>query len=203
MREYRTAVQYSLTKRRRMKTKSVTKIILEFLLNFTEDLTEIAFNRNAAWKILYQIDREYEWTQSKLGRWIRDLQNEGYIEVKNNQSSESIILTNKGKLKVIESMSSKIKDDKRNRFISFDIPESEKYKRNGFRSAIKRIGFKQLQQSLWVINKDVSDLVELAEVEYEVTDYVVYILSEKSDADQYIEKLSKTLIERKSNGRSK
>ena len=73
--------------------------------------------------------------------------------------------------------------------MSFDIPAKFNYNRNKFRKIIKKIGFVKVQQSLWVTNKDVTDLVEAAIYECDVEKYVAYIVSQKSDIDGLITKM--------------
>ena len=50
------------------------------------------------------------------------------------------------------------------------------------------MGFVQIQKSLWVIDKNVTDLVEMAAYEYKVEKFVAYIVSEKSDIEGIIAK---------------
>ena len=77
-------------------------------------------------------------------------------------------------------------------FVSFDIPEKLNSGRNSFRRVIKKLGFLKIQNSLWVINKNISDLVEMAAIEYGVAEYVVYIVSSETNIDQSIvERLKK------------
>jgi len=172
-----------------MKVKNITAQVLEVLFNVAEDFADIAVNRDSAWRVLYQIDKKYEWTGTKLGRWVRDLNRNDLIIIEKHKNKESIKITNKGKLKIVEAISKSKKRESNTRLISFDIPEYMKIQRNQFRRVIKRLGFKQLQQSLWVIDRDVSELVEIAALEYGVSDYVIYIIAEKTNADRFISKL--------------
>ena len=142
-----------------------------------------------------QLERQglFSFFKSKLGLWevndqqisktIYQLKRQKYIEFDN---SDSVVFTNKAKIKVIEKIVSDNSKGERNRLVSFDIPESRRTRRDKFRRAIKRMGFRQIQKSLWVSNIDVGDLVEAAATEYEVNQYVAYFVAEKSNIDNYI-----------------
>jgi uncharacterized UPF0160 family protein len=83
----------------------------------------------------------------------------------------------------------KIESDSHFRFVSFDIPELMRKNRDAFRRAIKKLGFKQIQKSLWVTTKEIGELVEMAAEEYSVADYIAYFVSESSNIDRHIEKM--------------
>jgi len=169
------------------KVKNITVEILTDFLDIVEDLADLSFSRNAAYQMFNQ-NKNYDWPKTKIGRWLEGLKYSGYLEIKPEKNGEkTIIFTNKGKLKVIDKIAQKNICDGKKRFVSFDIPEDERTKRDQFRRSIKNIGFMQIQKSLWVINKNVADLIELACKEFGVEKYVVYIVSEKSDIDEYIE----------------
>ena len=105
----------------------------------------------------------------------------------------SIKLTNKAKIKIIDKIIEGKEKDNKYRFISFDIPERLHYYRDLFRRAIKRMGFRQIQQSLWVTDKNIGDLVEIAAKEYGVEEYVAYIVAETSNIDAHIKQTLKNL----------
>lgn len=131
-------------------------------------------------------------TSKQIANQFYELKRRNYIEIE-SEGEVSIKLTNKAKIKIIDKIiEGKVKDDKY-RFISFDIPERLHYNRDMFRRAIKRMGFRQIQQSLWVIDKNISDLVEIAAKEYGVEEYVAYIVAEKSNIDAHIEQTLKNL----------
>lgn len=113
-----------------------------------------------------------------------ELKRRNYVRVIHG---DSVVLTDKAKLKIIDKISAEAKDSKF-RILSFDIPEELRVNRDGFRRTIKRMGFVQIQKSLWVTTKNLSDLVEIAAAEYEVTDYIAYFIVEKSNIDNHIRK---------------
>lgn len=134
------------------------------------------FNHNYEGNISKQQSRQMVYTLKK----------QKYTEL---GEGDSVKLTGKAKIRIIDKISNTKTSDGKYRLISFDIPETKRSNRNNFRRAIKRIGFKQVQKSLWVSDRNVVDLVELAIQEYAVDDYVAYFLSDRSNIDAYIKKV--------------
>lgn len=122
----------------------------------------------------------------KLGDMVYRLKKSNYIHVDEN---DSVRLTNRAKMKIVDKVSDASIADKKCRLVSFDIPEIKRTNRNNFRRAIKRMGFRQVQKSLWVSNRNIGDLVEAAAKEYQVTDYVAYFVADRSNIDKYLKKL--------------
>jgi len=171
----------------REKVKNISISILESLFDAMEGLATASLSKKDAYKILYQGNDSREWTDSSIGRWLECLKRAGYIQTDKSENN-SIEFTNKGKIKILEKISKSKKHDNRYRFLSFDVPEDMRKYRNKFRRGIKKLGFIQIQQSLWVINKDVGNLVELLAYECKVEKYIAYIISDKSDIDGIINK---------------
>jgi len=121
-------------------------------------------------------------SKKKFSQAFYKLKQSGYIYFE----GESIRITNKTKMKMVDKFGHQSNNY---RLVSFDIPERLKTNRNLFRRAIKRMGFKQIQKSLWVSNRNLGNLVEIAAEEYGVSDYVAYFISNKSNIDQHIRDL--------------
>lgn len=169
--------------------KTVAIGILDGLLATVEDLIESSLDKRKAYQIAYGYV-EHEWSMEKLFGFFSSARRKGYIQiVSQNDGQKSIIFTDKLRIVLLESISDRIESDGKYRYVSFDIPEQKRRQRNGFRRAIKKIGFKQVQKSLWVIDKNVGDLVEIAAHKYEVEKYVAYIIGERSDIDDSIGKI--------------
>lgn len=123
--------------------------------------------------------------------YIRGLKRYNYVETKKQNDSLSIRLTDKGRIKLLENSKDLIKD-KKWRFLSFDIPEKLRKKRDGLRSAIKRIGFKQVQKSLWACPYIKADQIEKIINYYGLNKYVAYFVVEKTDIENYLRNLFKS-----------
>jgi DNA-binding transcriptional regulator PaaX len=59
--------------------------------------------------------------------------------------------------------------------VSFDFPINKGRARDVVRFHLKRIGFIQLQQSIWVYPYDCSKLIYLMKAEWNIKDEIVYI----------------------------
>ncbi|MFA7253317.1 MAG: CRISPR-associated endonuclease Cas2 [Patescibacteria group bacterium] len=127
-------------------------------------------------------------TARQVSKMVYKLKKQKYIEV---AEGDSVVLTNKAKIKIIDQISDSLGWDGKYRLVSFDIPETKRANRNNFRRAIKRIGFKQVQKSLWVCDRNVGELVEIIAAEYKIEEYVAYFIADKSNVDRYISSIFK------------
>ena len=104
------------------------------------------------------------------------LKNQGLIERKGPRKQSIWIITEKGK-KILQSKEQarqerKLPSDGKTRLIIFDIPESEKGKRNWLRAELVAYGYSMLQKSVWWGNRplpeklfeDINDLGILGHV---------------------------------------
>jgi len=166
------------------------------LINFTTDILDAflgipetlvcAFDRKNFYYLMSNNFPEKELTVRNISQWIGNLKRRGYIEVNRVGNSESIVFTNKAKLAVVDQLVKKSGNGNEWHFISFDIPESKRLGRDQFRRTIKRMGFRQIQKSLWVTDKNVGEYVEMASNEFGVEKYVVYMITNKTNIDSHI-----------------
>ena len=168
------------------KYREVTLNILKVISTLTENLIDAFVDQKA---ILHKINNNSDGSNIFSNK-LKRMENAGFIEIIENPKSKdkSIKLTNKGRIKLIENSFDNKKDEYW-RMISFDIPEKLRNVRNQFRSSIKRIGFKQLQKSLWACPYAKADKVDLIINELRINKYVVYMIVKKTDADLYLKKL--------------
>ena len=170
------------------KLKNFTVEVLDFLLNIPQAFVT-GFDRGGMYRLMHDVSDEQELTCSKISQIFSNLKNRGYIEVKKSNGQESIIFTNKAKLAIVDKIAERSKAENKYYLVSFDIPEDSRINRNKFRRTIKRLGFRQIQKSLWVSNKNLGEFVELAAYEYGVENYVVYFVSENTNIDGIIDKM--------------
>lgn len=163
-------------------SKDVGIFILEMLINIPLALVHSFVDRKGLYERIelegYFIDR--------FSDRLKDLEKRGYIKVTNN----SIEITKKGKIHHLEKSKNNERDGKW-RILSWDIPESMRVQRDQFRRSIKRIGYKQVQKSLWACPYVKADEVDLIIDEYGVRKYIAYFIMEKSDIEDYLRKLFK------------
>ena len=120
----------------------------------------------------------------QISRMTYELKRRDYLDL---GDGDSVKLTNKAKIKLIDSYSRKGISDGKQRLISFDIPEVKKKQRNNFRRAIKKMGFVQIQKSLWACDRNLGEIVEIAIKEFKVENYVAYFVVDKSNIKKHIE----------------
>lgn len=110
-----------------------------------------------------------------ISRALYELKRRRIIQVKTLQDGRvRILLTEKGRLKKLDHDIETIAIprpkawDKNWRFLIFDIPEEQRVARNNFREGLKRLGFVQFQQSVWIYpyscEREVDFLAEFLEV---------------------------------------
>lgn len=173
-----------------MKLSKAVSITTQILVGIGDVLTDISGYKYSR-RSIYNVMHGYypDWNDSKKSNWLGKLESRNYIVREKHAGSDSIILTNKAKIRILEN---KIKnEDGLIRFVSFDIPEEKRAQRDQFRRTIKRAGFVQLQKSLWVTNKDVGEIVEIAAGEFKVDEYVVYIVAQSTNVEKHIDVILK------------
>jgi len=161
--------------------------VIELLFKTTVVVGE-TISKTGLYKRLANEFKTSEINENRLSSTIYQLKRSGYISC----DGDSVKLTNKAKMKIVDQIAAKCSNSKKYHLVSFDIPEAKRLLRDQFRSAIKRMGFIQIQKSLWVSTRELGDLVDVAAEEYDVSDYVAYFVSESSNIDKHIAKQVKS-----------
>lgn len=167
--------------------KNLSLKILE-ILEYYADVTDAFIFSARSTKLFYQRLKENKIAREKISRQFNYLKKQGYIEYSKEKNYASVKLTLKGKIKLLEN-SNENKIDGKWRMLSFDIPEEIRRTRNQFRSAIKRVGFRQVQQSLWACPFIKADQISKIISYYKVEKYVAYLIVEKTDIDEYLREI--------------
>ena len=165
--------------------------VLDFLLSVPESYY-LSFSKKDFYNIFNGLPADKKLTCSNIARIFNQLRKTGYIKVETNkEGNTSVRFTNKSRLVLVDKYALRLTSSDVYYFISFDIPESLRLNRDRFRRIIKKLGFIQIQKSLWVNNKDAGDFIEAAATEYKVNDFIVYISSNNTNINDYInQKLS-------------
>ena len=74
------------------------------------------------------------------------------------------------------------------RIVIFDIPEVYAALRDRVRALLKRAGFEQLQQSVWVFPHECAELVQFVREEPKLKRYVLYGVLERIEGDEALRK---------------
>jgi uncharacterized protein YuzE len=99
---------------------------------------------------------DYKW--NGLPKPLTRLKNDGMISVKKINDQVLIKITKKGKIAALQILISKIHKNLpigEQLVVAFDIPEVARNARYMFRYSLRKMGFKQLQKSIWVTQHDV------------------------------------------------
>lgn len=169
------------------KFAEITFTILEIIARTPEALAGAFLDHKS---LNRRFGGEREFLSDRLIQHLRNLSRRGYIETKIINGSNSVRLTTKGKIKNLENPKNK-KSDGRLRIISYDIPEDFKTKRQQLCRTLRRIGFHQLQKSLWVCRYIKADEIDLVIDELKIRKYVAYFIIAKSNIDDYISRILK------------
>ena len=122
---------------------------------------------------------------------ISRLKKEGYLKEIETKGRKRYIATLKGKAKILAYLKKDKKWDGKWRIVVFDIPETERRMRNFFRKKLAEIGFRQLQESVWICPYDIADTVEELIVLCRAKPYIHYLLVEELDNRDVLMKLFK------------
>jgi len=169
------------------KLGEITWDILGTIARTPEALAMAFLDNNSLRK---NLPSEKEFLSDRLIEYLRNLKKSGYIEIEKINGSSSVRLTTKGKIKNMENPDNN-QSDGQLRILSYDIPEAESGKRQHFCRIIRRIGFKQLQKSLWICQFNKADEIDLVIDELQIRKYVAYFIANKSNVDEHIQGLLK------------
>jgi hypothetical protein len=155
-------------------------------------------------KILGKIRKEWESVgRQKLRDDIRNLYRSKLVGIKSNtDGSFSLILTKKGKNKVLrynlDSMRIKRQRwDGKWRIVLFDIPERQKPARDALRDKLKKLGFWELQKSIFVYPFDCENEIEFLVEFFHIKPHVRYGILESIDNELHIKKHFTALLGRR------
>jgi DNA-binding transcriptional regulator PaaX len=159
----------------------------------------LSHNPRRQFSVLKQMGREWEKINKQaLERAIRRLYENKLVDYKESRDGTvKIIINDKGKEKALayklDEMKVKIpkKWDSKWRIVIFDIPESFKKARNALRFHLKRLGFYQLQKSVFVLPYPCEDEIEFIVELYGVRPYVRQLLAHSLDNELHLKKIFK------------
>jgi len=132
-------------------------------------------------KLRYEYEKKRD--RKYFGQFIYHLKKKGYIKIKNLENKQGILLTKRGTEKALRAgfkteEKNKRKDGKWQMLI-FDIPEKKRKLRDILRENLHFLGYKKLQQSVWVCPYDVLKETESVLRRYSLDPYVKLFLIEE------------------------
>jgi len=121
--------------------------------------------------------------RKNFSQLIYYLKRKGYIKIKNLEQKKAVLITKKGADKVLKikfkTKEKKIRKDRKWQMIVFDIPEKKRYLRGILRENLNLLGYKMLQQSVWICPYDVLKETESVLVKYSLDLYTKLFLIEE------------------------
>lgn len=133
-----------------------------------------------------------EWKQFNpyfLKRTLKRLQAEKYVEIKESNGQQVIVLTKNGKRRILKyaldqlTISKPRRWDGKWRIILYDIQEPRKELRDIFRSALQSLGFFRLQESAWLYPYPCEEQISFLREYYGVGNEALYIVANKLEDD--------------------
>ncbi|OGD56606.1 hypothetical protein A2V71_00175 [Candidatus Berkelbacteria bacterium RBG_13_40_8] len=109
------------------------------------------------------------------------LKETGYLTEIEKEGRKKYISTLKGKIKILAYLKKDKKWDKKWRIVVFDIPETKKEMREFFRGRLHDLGFRKMQDSVWISPYNIADKVEELIEFCNAKKYAHYLLVEELD----------------------
>lgn len=136
--------------------KTLTKFILEKLEESGTIMLGAILPRNRAesrvWRQILGLPTSYEFSKETFSALLHRLKKEGLVTKSGRGIKSEWLLTRIGtnKLKYYQNSIQPTKPDGIPRLVMYDIPESDRKKRNWIRSELVASDYEQLQKSVWL-----------------------------------------------------
>lgn len=131
-----------------------------------------------AWEEKHKRKKEIQF--SKI---IQRLKQNGYLKTLKIKGKKAAIITPKGIEKLfkieLKTMEKKRRKDKKWQMVLFDIPENKRKYRDYFRKALRYLGYKKLQKSIWVCPYDTLEITRELIKKYNIKPFVELLLIER------------------------
>ncbi len=176
------------------------------LLLFSGIALGITYVPRKQWDIVKRASKEWQKINKEaLREEIRQLYRSNLIKTKeNSDGSQTLILTKKGKLKALtyyfEKMKIKtVKWDGKWRIVVFDIPEKLRRGRDALREKLKKLGFYELQKSVFVFPYECQNEIEFIVEFFDLRRYVRFGVLELIDNELHLKKIFKLIKTKQTN----
>lgn len=159
----------------------------ERILRFIDDNRDIytLITNPFAW------GKDFPQQKNTFYKTVYRLKDEGYLEEVEENGKKRYLTTLKGKAKISRFLKKDKDWDRKWRIVIFDIPEEKKIMRNFFRRKLKGLGFRFLQESVWVSPHNSASQIEILIDLCDAKKYVHYLLVEELDNKDVLMKLFK------------
>lgn len=169
------------------------KILLTLLTGLAVGLT---YSPKRHVQILQDATRQWQKINKlQLKKEIQALYRSKLVDLKENTDGTfSMTITDRGKIKVLKYHFDKMKIAEKNwdgkwRLVVFDVPERFRKGRDALRAKIKKLGFHELQKSVFVFPYHCQDEIDFLIEFFNIRPYVRYGVLESIDNDQHLRKI--------------
>lgn len=172
--------------------KELVKLTMkEILLSFVD--VGMKINEICGYRVHRQIARDYfrsrDADKINLAKKLWELEKHGYIKRYLREKEHIIELTPIGEEKALKYLADEFRVetpktwDKKWRLVIFDIPKDKKLLRDILRTRLKRIGFHQLQKSVFIYPYDCWEQIKALKYIYGLGAYLQYIVAENIETE--------------------
>ena len=168
------------------------KILLLFLGGLTFGYSYTPKNQ---WRLIKDISDEWKKiNKGDLHKEICNLYKSKLVKrTSNADGTYTFVITDKGKLKALTYNFEEMAIDKKSwdgkwRFLIFDIPEKFRRGRDALRQKIKKLGFYELQKSVFVVPYECTGEIEFIVEFFGISEYVRHGTMDFIDNDIYLKK---------------
>lgn len=171
---------------------SIEKEILKTILNIKD--RELSQKHSETFSDIFKTVRQkYQYSET-----INRMEEKGLIQFVNKYGELKITISPKGN-KVIRNLmlydykqlKRPAKWDGKWRMVMFDIPEDKTKLRNIIRFHLKKVGFLQIQGSVWIYPYPCEEIVTIIKTNFNFDDEVIYLTTSSFDKDLKFKKLFK------------
>lgn len=138
------------------------------------------------WRIIKNLPKAWkEINRTVLRRIINEFKEKRLVDFKENSDGTiEVKLTEKGEMLVLRFDPDKLRVkipprwDGKWRLVIFDIPEKKVAARRALRNHLRKLGFVQLQRSVWIFPYECRNEIDFLAELFEVRNYIHYIIGE-------------------------
>ena len=171
---------------------SIEKELLKLILNVKD--AELSNKYDESFYNIFKTARQkYQYPET-----VKRMKEKGLVTFINREGDLKIILTNKGKqfaqnlfLQDYKQLKRPAKWDNKWRMVMFDIPEDKRKLRNMLRFHLKKVGFLQIQGSVWIYPYSCEEIITLIKTNFNFDNEVIYITTESFENDRKFKKVFK------------
>ncbi|MEK7562678.1 MAG: hypothetical protein AAB509_03295 [Patescibacteria group bacterium] len=174
--------------------ESFNKKIL--LLLFSGVALSLCYTPRQYWRTVKSASREWQKMNKKdLQREINNLYKSKSIKKKeNSDGTVTITITDKGKLKALTYRFEEMRIDKKDwdgkwRILTFDVPEKVRWGRDALRDKIKKLGFYELQKSVFVFPYGCKDEIDFIVEFFNIRKHVRFGVLESIDNGKHLKEI--------------